>query len=118
MNCKENYFSRFDSREYLGGDYRPYYDLEPKMRALGITRKDKIVSAFDDSYSNSLYFMNQPGFTVEGVYQRDTIVNAINAPGVKYLVVNDSAKFNKIYLQDLAKRIIIIHRGLIVYKLK
>lgn len=118
VKCKDNYVQRFDYRVYHGGDYRPYYDLEPKMRALGITRKDKIVSAFDDSYMNSLYFMNQPGFTVEGVYQHDTIQNAINAPNVKYLVVNDSAKFNKVFPNDFSKKIIIVHRGLIVYKLK
>ncbi len=118
LKCKENYFTRFDSKENFGGDYRPYYDLEPKLRALGISRTDKFVSAFDDSYSNSLYYMNQPGFTVESMYQRDTILHALNAPGVRYLVVNDSAKFNRILLQDLAKQIVIIHRGLIVYKLK
>jgi hypothetical protein len=118
VNCKENYTFRYDSRVYLGGDYRPYYDLEPKLRALGISRKEKIVSAFDDSYTNSLYFMNQPGFTIESVYEHDTIQHALNAPGVKYLVVNDSAKFNKVYPNDFTKNIIIIHRGLIVYKIK
>jgi hypothetical protein len=118
LNCQENYFFRFDSREYLGGDYRPYYDIEPKLRAIGITRKDKVVSAFDNSYCSSLYFMNQPGFTVEEVYQRDTIMKAMKAPSVKYLVTNDSAKFNHIYLKDLANKIVLTHRGLIVYKIR
>jgi len=118
FNCKENYAYRYNSRVYLGGDYRPYYDLEPKLRAAGLTRKDKVLSAFDNSYSNSLYFMNQPGFTVEDVYQQDTILMALKAPGVKYLVVNDSSKFNKIFHKDFRDKIIFVHRGLIVYKLK
>ncbi len=118
QDCKDNYFYRFDSREYLGGDYRPYYDIEPKLRAVGVTSTDKIVSAFDNSYSNSLYFMNQPGFTVEEVYRNDTISKALRAPGVKYLVTNDSAKFNRLTQKDRANQIILTHRGLIVYKLR
>jgi hypothetical protein len=118
IKCKENYFFRFDSKVYLAGDYKPYYDLEPKLRALGIKREDKFVSAFDNSYSNSLYFMKQAGFTIEDCYGRDTIANSLNANGVRYLVVNDSAKFNKAYPNDFSKKIILIHRGLIIYKLK
>jgi hypothetical protein len=118
LKCKENYFFRFDSNVYLAGDYKPYYDLEPKLRALGIKREDKFVSAFDNSYSNSLYFMNQAGVTVEDGYGRDTIANSLQAKDVRYLVVNDSAKFNKAYPNDFSKKIILIHRGLIIYKLK
>ena len=116
-NCKANYFFRYNSRAYLGGDYRPYYDISPRLKALGLTRQDKIVSAFDDSYSNTLYFMDQPGYTVEGCFVGDTIKHIINAPGVKYLVVNDSAKFNKVFPNNFSN-IILTHRGLIVYKLK
>lgn len=118
IKCKENYFFRFDSKVYLAGDYKPYYDLEPKLRALGIKREDKFASAFDNSYSNSLYFMNQAGFTIEDCYGHDTIVNSLQANDVRYLVVNDSAKFNKAYPNDFSKKIVLVHRGLIVYKLK
>lgn len=118
VNCKENYFYRYNSRIYLGGDYRPYYDLAPRLKELGLTRKDKVVSAFDDSYSNSLYFMDQPGYTVEGCYVGDTIQHAIDAPGVRYLVVNDSAKFNKVFPNNFSKQVVLTHRGLFVYKLK
>jgi hypothetical protein len=118
-NCKENYFLRFDNKIYWGsGDLRPYYDIAPRLKALGITRKDMFVSAFDDSYSNSLYFMDQPGFTVESMYERDTIQHALNVPGVKYLVVNDSAKFNKVYPNNFTRNIVLVHRGLIVYKIR
>jgi hypothetical protein len=118
-NCKESYFLRFDDKIYWGaGDLRPYYDIAPRLKALGITRKDMFVTAFDDSYMNSLYFMDQPGFTVESMYQHDTIQHALDVPGVKYLVVNDSAKFNKVYPNDFARNIVLVHRGLIVYKIR
>lgn len=116
--CRENYSFRFDSKVYLGGEYRPYYDLGPKLKALGLTRADRVVSAFDDSYSNSLYFMDQPGFVTENCFVGDTIGNQLNAPNVKYLVVSDSAKFNKAYPNDFVKNIVLVHRGLIVYKIK
>jgi hypothetical protein len=119
VNCKENYFLRFDSKIYWGaGDLRPYHDIAPRLKALGITRKDMFVSAFDNSYSNTLYFIDQPGFTVESMYQHDTIQHALDVPGVRYLIVNDSAKFNKVYPNDFAKNIVLVHRGLIVYKIR
>lgn len=117
-NCKANYFYRYNNKAYLGGEYRPYYDIAPRLKALGLTRKDKVVSAFDDSYSNSLYFMDQPGFTVEGCFVGDTIQHAIDAPGIKYLVVNDTAKFNKVFPNNFSKNVILTHRGLVVYKIK
>ncbi len=118
INCRENYFFRYNSKVYLGGEYRPYYDLGPRLKAMGITRKDMFVSAFDDSFTNSLYFMDQPGFTIENCYEHDTIQNSIDVPGVKYLVVSDSAKFNKVYPNHFEKQIVLTHRGLIIYRLK
>jgi hypothetical protein len=62
--------------------------------------------------------MDQPGFVTENCFVGDTIRNQLRMPGVKYLVVSDSAKFNKAYPNDFVKNIILVHRGLIVYKIE
>lgn len=115
--CRENYFFRYEAKAYLSGEFRQYYDLGPRLKALGIRREDKFACAFDDSYSNSLYFINQAGFTIENDLSTEKISEILNAPDVKYLVVSDSAKFNKVYPNNYAKDIILYHRGLIIYKL-
>lgn len=116
--CREIYAERFNAKEYLGGNFRSYYDLGPRLRSMGIKWEDKFVSAFDNSFSNSLYFMNQAGFQIPEDANRETIEGTLKLPDVKYLVLNDSAKFNKIYPNNFAKQIILYHRGLIIYKLK
>jgi hypothetical protein len=116
--CRKVYTERFEAKAYLNTDYRAYYDLEPRLRALGIKREDKFASAFDHSYSNTLYFINQAGITIGYESSTEDIARELSSPEIKYLVLSDSAGFNKVYPNDFAKKIILYHRGLIVYKLK
>lgn len=116
--CRKVYNERFESKAYLNTDYRAYHDLEPRLRALGIKREDKFASAFDQSYSNTLYFINQAGITIGYESSTEDIARELSSPEIKYLVLSDSAGFNKVYPNDFAKNIILYHRGLIVYKLK
>ena len=120
INCKKNYYNRYlFELEYLSKiDYRPYEDLEPKLRAKGIKRTDKTVSAFDETYCSSLYLMDQLGINIDEGSPLGGVEPLLKMPEIKYLIVNDSAKFNKLYHMDIADKIIIRHRGLIVYKLK
>lgn len=117
--CRKNYQER-NSRDiyYWTGDYRAYEDLEPKLRNLGVQRTDKTISAFDDSYCSSLYLMDQLGVNIPKETNTADIATYVNNPNFKYLVVNDSAQFNKLFPNDFDKKVIATHRGLIIYKLR
>lgn len=112
------YATRFDAKVYFSADYRPYYDLRPRLRDRGIKWEDKFVIAFDESYSNSLYFIDQAGYTIEKTYEPELIDKILKKPDAKYLILSDSAMFNKMYPNNFADKIIMYHRGLIIYKLK
>lgn len=103
---------------YWTGDYRAYEDLEPRLRAIGIKRTDKFLSAFDDTYCSGLYLMDQLGVNFSNEATPEDMKSYLKNPIIKYVVVNDSAKFNKYSGQDLSKNIIMVHRGLIIYKLR
>lgn len=117
--CKTNYVER-NTRAiyYWTGDYRAYEDLEPKLRKLGINRTDKFLSVFDDTYCSSLYLMDQLGVCFSNEATPDDMKEYLNNPLIKYVIVNDSVKFNKFTGQDLSNNIVTSHRGLIIYKLK
>lgn len=121
VNCKENYYDRnlYQLTILARGDYRPYYDLEPVLRKLGIKRTDKVLSGDDHTYCSSLYLMNQLGtvFSKENHSPGD-VKQLLRTPEIKYLILNDSTDFVKIYETDLSDKIIACHRGLIIYKLR
>jgi len=119
MHCKKTYYERY-SRDiyYWTGDYRAYEDLEPKLREMGIKRTDRFISGFDDTYCGSLYLMGQLGVTLYKNADFEEIDKQIKNPRMKYLVLNDSSKFNKIYPNEFYKKAIAAHRGLIIYKIK
>ena len=119
INCQRNYYMRYSSEIYYWtGDFRPYYDLEHQLRKAGIKRTDLTISGFDDTFCSSLYLMNQIGLTIGSWEGKEKIDEMINYKDSKYLVLNDTATFNKKYPNNFANKIILNHRGLIVYKLK
>lgn len=103
---------------YWSGDYRAYEDLEPKLRKAGIERTDKFIVAFDESYLGSLYLMDQLGVAIMGWTPVEDLDKYMKNDEMKYLVLNDSARFNKFYPNTLQDKIIMYHRGLIIYKLR
>ncbi len=118
---KTIYYNRYlYEREYLtGSDLRPYHDLEPVLRSLGIKRTDKTVSFVDHTYCGSLYLMDQLGVTFGMYDDLATLKVRLEDPLIKYAVVNDSAYMNKIYPNNgLASKVIGTHRGLLIYKLR
>lgn len=99
------------------GNYRPYEDLEPKLRSLGIKRTDKALFAFDISFCNELYLSNQLGYSFDTTITKPDLENLMNNSKFKYLVLNDSIKFKKFYEKDLSDKVISTYRSLIIYKI-
>ncbi|MCE3228223.1 MAG: hypothetical protein K0S32_2774 [Bacteroidetes bacterium] len=120
INCKTSYYNRnLYENEYLTGiDLRPYHDLEPVMRAKGIKRTDRVMNAFDNTYFSSMYLMDQAGINISDDDPRDSVEKFLKMPDIKYLVLNDSAKFNQRFQKNFSDKIIGYHRGLIIYKLR
>lgn len=118
-NCRSYYMNRYnDMRVYLSTSDRSYYDLENRLRAAGIKRTDVTISGFDDTFCSSLYLMDQIGMLISSTSSKEYIDYLINLKPVKYMVLNDSAGFNKIYPNHFEKNILFSYKGVIVYKLK
>ncbi|MGZ3883606.1 MAG: ArnT family glycosyltransferase [Bacteroidia bacterium] len=116
---KESFSLRYDAVSYsYTGDFRPYEDLEPKLRAMGIKRTDVTMSAYDFSFCNSLYLMNQMGWTIDKEFTPDFVKWMMEKTQPQYLVLSDTALFNKTYPNNFKDKIIGYHRGLFIYKLK
>lgn len=64
-----------------------YWELEAKLRAVGIKREDRIASMFDYSTNISLYLLNQKGWLLDKSYSPEYIESVLIAS--KYAVVNN-----------------------------
>jgi hypothetical protein len=119
VKCKKNIYERNGTDIfYWTGDFRAYEDLEPKLRKLGLTRTDRVVSGYDPTDCGSLYLMNQLGVTFGDGAEKEQVNSFISHKNAKYLILTDSAKFKKDYGYDFSKNVISTHRGLIIYKIK
>lgn len=99
------------------GNYSSYETLEPKLRSLGIKREDKTLFFFDESFCNALYLSNQLGYSSDRVVPKQEVENLMNDLKFKYLVLNDSILFNKIYGKDISGKVISNYKDLIIYKI-
>lgn len=117
--CKLNYTTRYSAYMFaMTGDFSVYEDLEPKLRKLGVQKHETTVSAWDFTYCNSLYLMNQMGWSFNYDVGKDYIAWIMHNKNPKYLVLGDSAGFNKLYPNNFGDKIIGSHRGLLIYKLR
>ena len=115
---KKQYNDRFTEYSIdFFGNYRPYEDLEPKLRGLGIKREDKVLFGFDISFCNELYLSNQLGYSFDPSISKEHLDKLMNNTRFKYLVLNDSMQFNKLYGKDISNKAISAYRSLIIYKL-
>ncbi len=116
--CRQNYMGRYDSSIfYMTWDYTAYEDLEPKLRKLGVKRTDRTLVGYDESFCTSLYLMDQLGYTFGAKINKPDLDYDFGQKRYKYLILTDSAAFNKVYPNNFAEKIIGTHRGLIIYKL-
>ncbi len=118
-HCKEVYMYRHGTAILnMVGDFSRYENLEGALRKLGVKPTDITLSAFDNTYCNSLYLMNQRGWTLDYAAGKEWYDFFLKQRNIQYLVLSDSALFNKNYPNDFKEKIIGQHNGLLIYKLK
>lgn len=105
---------------YYNPDYntvnKDLYTVEPYLRSIGIQRTDLVVSVPDPSLNNSLYLMNNPGWTEEFTDKNYNIYYFIDL-GAKYLIVNDSAYAKNELYSRFMKNKIGEYKSISIYKL-
>ncbi len=103
-------------------EFRAYWEIEPLLDSVGITRANKIVSVGDFTTGSSLYLMNRRGWTQCGMTNQLTksdIENFIHL-GASYLMVYKNCEVNldASAAQYLALKPITILSGIKIYPLK
>jgi hypothetical protein len=95
-----------------------FESIRPYLKELGITPEDKVISLPDDSFSISLYFMGQKGWTNREHYtSSDQIYHLINK-GAKYLLLSDQKLQQEQFLQPFMTQKIGDYQGIAIYKLQ
>ena len=104
---------------YFNNDYntvnKDLYSVEPYLRSIGIKRTDLVVSVPDPSLNNSLYLMNNPGWTEAFTDKNYNIYYFIDL-GAKYLIVNDSSYAQNEFYSKFMKNKIGEYKSITVYK--
>ena len=112
-----DWFSDYVLSSDPANTYISYEDLETKLRSLGIKGDNKVLFAFDNYFCNQMYLSNQLDYSFDKSISSTDLKKLVSNPKYKYLVVNDTILFNKIYGKDLKEKIISSHRSLLIYKL-
>lgn len=94
-----------------------YYDIEPYLRKIGVSRLDKVMSVPDVSPNITLYYLNQPGWT-EAFNGDQYNINFFASQGAKYLIVGDTAYLqNPLYANHAGEKIG-EHKGIFIYRME
>lgn len=88
--AKEMLEKRYDPKgwqdEMFVKYYKPFMEIEPYLRSLGIQKDDKVLSLSDQSINITLYLMDQKGWTNYGIQGDSIRIQQKIAQGAKYLL--------------------------------
>lgn len=95
-----------------------FYSITSYLRKIGVERSDWVYSIPDPSTNNTLYFMNNPGFTF--CYTQDRPLEILENPKVKYLIISDSEYVKQAPFDEYctAANLKGVYKGIYVYKLR
>lgn len=107
---------RYDDWPNLLHVNRDLFDLEPQLRAAGIHHTDKVISVPDLTTNQSLYYMNQYGYSnFNALHIHPDTVDQLITKGVQYIVVNDTQEVNKAYIKPHIGEEVLRHKGVKVF---
>lgn len=116
IHARKHQLSRYGGLYYSwDSDFSAYYDLEPKLRALGISPNDKFLSFNDWTPNNTLYLINQKGWTITD-YRMEFMHPALQ--DCKYALLNDtSVIYNPQYSRYFNNPIAVFPKNLVLFKI-
>lgn len=94
--------------------------ITPYLRSLGISRNDTVVSMPDGSPNISLYLMDVKGYTDYGYGElKDSArIEHFISLGARYLIINDPAMLENIWLKPYLKNKIGTYKNITIYNLR
>lgn len=96
-----------------------FEELQPMMRAIGISPNDKVISIPDPSFSISLYLMNQKGWSASRGYEdADYIKHLIKEKGAKFFVINNHEVQESEFIAPFLGEKILTHYEVEVFRTK
>jgi hypothetical protein len=110
---------RYANNENSFNMNRALFEVEPYLRSIGIEAQEKVISIPDPTFAQSLYLMNQKGWTGvwESFRKKEEFEQAI-ADGAKYLIVADEKLLNEAYIQDYIQDPLGSFKGIFIYRLQ
>jgi hypothetical protein len=95
--------------------YAEYYDLEAKLNELGVGYDSRVFSYEDESFNNSLYFMNRKGSVAHGNMAPERIERWLG--GCTHAVLNDTSLVAKPEFKHYFYKRLGTHGNLYIYEL-
>lgn len=88
-----------DSWKYGSLHFNNYFDFEPTLDDVGVTRDDRVISLFDHSPQISLYLMNRKGVTVSYRKNKEVFETYLNSGQFDYVVYNPQSDYEEVTFQ-------------------
>lgn len=106
--------------DYTRRMYIPLEGITPYLRSLGINRNDLVLSVPDFSFNNSLYYMDQRGYTKNSfgeVPLENKMVKFLQM-GVKYLIIHEESAKDWDWINPYMTTKIGDYKGVEIYDLR
>ncbi|MFO7371021.1 MAG: glycosyltransferase family 39 protein [Bacteroidales bacterium] len=110
-------------RRYFGSKretpvFESLFTIRPYLKSIGIKPEDRVITIPDNTYSYTLYLMNQPGYRI---WKIDSTtpgwICAMIDRSARYLVVNDSTYLNKPELRDFTENLVGHYQEVKIFRL-
>lgn len=97
---------------------KPFEEITPYIRSIGIKKEDKVLSLSDQSINITLYLMNQKGWTNYGNYAGDSLkIKKTIELGAKYLFIHNKETYKEKNIIPFIKNKIGEFKNVEIYKL-
>jgi hypothetical protein len=96
---------------------RPFREMGPYLRTIGIKKEDRVLSLSDNSINITLYLMNQKGWTNYGVFSDSARISEKIRQGAKFLFISDKETYTEPGIQPFIKNKIGEFKNIEIYKL-
>jgi len=99
------------------GQWKRFVEMKPYIREIGIRAQDKVIVLSDPSFSISLYYLNQKGWTNYLNYDQASQIDHLINKGAKYLFIFEPDIKNKEFLKPFLKDSIGDYKNIRIFKL-